>query len=188
MESPIFTLRQRSITLAEYHKMAEVGILTEDERIELLHGQIIPMSPVGSKHSTCVKRLNRLFSRSVGDRAIISVQDPIQIPEQSEPEPDVALLYPPLTTYETRHPLPDEVMLVIEVSDSSLLKDHTIKLPLYASAGMPEVWLIDLPQQQVEVYTKPQDDIYTLRRLVRKGETITLVALDLAVSVDEVFG
>ena len=188
MEHLTYSLEQRLITLAEYHKMGQAGILAEDERVELLYGKIVPMSPVGSKHSTCVKRLNRLFSRSVGDQAIVSVQDPIQIPDQSEPEPDVALLSPPLATYESRHPLPEEVMLVIEVSDSSLLKYQTVKLPLYASAGIPEVWLVDLVKQQVEVYTQPQDDIYALRRLVRKGEVIALVALDLEVTVDEVLG
>jgi len=153
MEHPAYILQQRLITVAEYHKMIQAGILGEDERVELLYGKIIPTSPVGSQHSTCVKRLNRLFSRSVGDRAIVSVQDPIQIPDHSEPEPDVALLRPPLSTYEARHPLPKEVLLIVEVSDSSLAKDRAVKLPLYASAGIPEVWLVDLAHSQIQVYT-----------------------------------
>lgn len=179
---------QRLLTVAEYHRMAEAGIIKADEQVELLAGTILPMGPIGSRHTTCVKRVNRLLSTLVGETAIVSIQDPISLSDLSEPEPDVALLAPPLEQYAHRHPGPEDVFLVVEVADSSLQKDRELKLPLYAEAGIPEVWLVDLEADQIEVYTEPQGQQYRLRRLAHRGESLPLRALGTTVAVAAVLG
>ncbi|RMG67588.1 MAG: Uma2 family endonuclease [Bacteroidetes bacterium] len=179
---------QRLLTVAEYHRMAEAGIIKADEQVELLAGTILPMSPIGTRHTTCVKRTNRLFSMIVGEKAIVSVHDPILLSDTSEPEPDVALLAPPLEQYAHRHPGPEDVFLVVEVADSSLQKDRKLKLPLYAEAGIPEVWLVDLEADQIEVYSEPQGQQYRLRRLAQRGDQVSVAALATEVAVVDVLG
>jgi len=149
-------ISKRIFSVAEYHQMVDAGILTENDKIELINGEFITMSPIGSKHASCVKRLNTLLSNQLQDDAIISVQDPIQADEYSEPEPDLAVLKPRADFYADGHPQPSDVLIVIEVSDSTLGFDKEVKLPLYAKAGIPEAWVINLPENTVEIYTTPQ--------------------------------
>ena len=152
--------QSRAFTVGEYYRMAETDILTEEDRVELIAGQIVAMSPIGSRHAACVKRLNLLLGKIVGDSMLIGVQDPIQLDAYSAPEPDLVLLRPRADFYADAHPAASDVLLAIEVADTSADYDHEVKLPLYAQAGIPEVWLIDLQEGCVEVYTRPQGGAY----------------------------
>lgn len=135
--------------------MAKAGILNEDDRVELIEGEIVEMNPIGSRHAGCVTRLNHLLSQAVAERAIVSVQNPVQLNDRSEPQPDLLLLKPRPDYYAEAHPGPGDVLLLIEVADASIDDDRNVKLPLYAQAGIPEVWLIDLENAVVEVYRGP---------------------------------
>jgi Uma2 family endonuclease len=152
--------QKRRFTVDEYYRMGEAGIVGEDDRVELLDGQIYVMSPIGSEHASCVDRLTRLFVRRAGDDAIVRIQNPIRLDEASEPEPDLALLHPRDDAYASDHPGPADVMLVVEVADTSLQFDRDLKRPLYAAAGVPVVWLVDLDGQTIHVYSTPSGDHY----------------------------
>lgn len=154
------TVARRHFTVEDYHALARSGILAEDDRVELLNGEVVKMSPIGSPHAACVDRLNRSLMRSVGVKAIVRIQNPIRVDDHSEPEPDVALVRPRADDYSTSHPAPQEVFLLIEVSDTSIAVDRQVKLPLYARAGIAEVWLVDLAARCVEVYSQPAADGY----------------------------
>lgn len=178
-------LETRLLSVEEYHKMMEAGILTEDERVELLAGNILSMSPIGSKHIMCVNRLTRLLSAIAGEVAIVSVQNPISLSPLSEPEPDVALWKAPIDRYDTALPQAEDIYLVIEVADSSLSKDREIKLPLYAEAGIVELWLVDLVNSQVEIFTEPKGTVYALRRIAQRGDSIPVTVLGTEIKVDD---
>lgn len=132
-------LLRRSFTVEEYHRMAEAGILREDDRVELLEGEIVEMTPIGSRHAACVDRLNQLGVRGVGPRAIVRVQSPVRLGERSEPQPDLTLLRARPDFYAHAHPGPADVLLIIEVAEASADADRTVKMPLYARAAIPEV-------------------------------------------------
>jgi Uma2 family endonuclease len=140
----------------EYHRLSEAGLFTEDDPVELLNGEIIIMSPIGIKHASMVNRLNRLFNRLLRDRTIISIQNPLALATMSEPEPDLMLLKPREDCYAEQHPRPEDVLLLIEVSDTTLGYDQEKKIPAYANAGISEVWLIDVQAQTLTSYTEPQ--------------------------------
>ena len=177
---------RRRFTVDEFHRMADAGILTEDDRVELIDGEILQMSPVGSRHATVVKRGNRLFSRAVGDRALVSVQDPIHLDPYDEPQPDLALLRPRPDDYAAGHPRPEDILLVVEVADSSLASDRRLKLPLYARAGIVEAWLVDLEGEAVEVHREPRRTGYALIRRYQRGERAAPQALpDVEVAVED---
>ncbi len=180
---------RRRFTVDEYYLMAKVGILKEDDRVELIDGEIVEMSPIGSRHASAVKRLISLLSRHLGQRAIISAQDPVQLGEHSEPEPDIALLRPKPDFYADAHPGPSDVLLLIEVADSSLEYDREVKTPLYARAGIAEVWLVDLVGENLRVYRSPSPEGYREVRTARRGERLAPEALpELALSVNAILG
>lgn len=168
--------------------MFKAGVLKEDEPIELLAGKLIPMSPIGSKHSNCVKRLNYFFSTNLSEGVIVSVQDPIQLPDHSEPEPDLALIKGSFKQFEERHPLPEEVILIVEVADTTLIKDRDVKLPLYAEAGVGEYWIIDLENQQISVYTQAKSETYGLMKRHLPGDSIHVPALGIEIEVSDILG
>lgn len=145
-------LLRRLFTVAEYNQIVEAGILREDDRLELIQGSIIQMSPTGRRHAACVSRLNRLFHGILGDWILLGIQNPIELDNVSEPQPDVTLLDPKPDCYESGHPQPSDSFLLIEVSDTTIEFDRDVKLPLYAKASIPEVWLVDINSQCVEVY------------------------------------
>lgn len=151
---------RRVLTVAEYHRMAEAGILTERDRVELIEGELIAMSPIGSEHSGTVNALTRTLVRAVGDRAIVAVQNPVQLDDLSEPEPDFALLKPRDDDYRSATPRPHEVLLIIEVADTSLAYDRAVKRSLYARHGIPEFWIVNLAAKQVEVCRSPTGEQY----------------------------
>ena len=134
--------------------MGEVGLLEEDDRVELIDGRILRMAPIGSRHSAYVALLHRAF-RPVEDRAIVRVQDPIVLDEETEPQPDIAVVRFKPDLYADAHPRPEDVLLLIEVSDTSLEMDREVKLPLYAASAIPEVWIVNLVEEIVEVYRDP---------------------------------
>jgi Uma2 family endonuclease len=137
---------KRLFSVTEYHRFGEAGILSEDDRVELIKGEVVEMSPIGSRHAACVRALQELVQEKLGRTAQVSVQNPIQLDEHSEPQTDVALVTPRKDRYANAHPRPADVLLVIEVADTSIEFDQSVKLPLYARAKIPEAWLVDLNQ------------------------------------------
>ena len=178
---------RRLFSVDEYHRMAEAGILGEDDRVELLEGEIVEMTPIGSRHAACVKRLNRIFSQRAGERVLISIQDPIRLGERSEPQPDLALLRFREDFYSSGHPGPGDVLLVVEVAETSAEYDREIKVPLYARYGVPEVWLVDLEGGAVEVYRDPSPEGYRKAQILRPGSRLSPSSLpDLHLLVEEI--
>ncbi|HEY0547484.1 MAG TPA: Uma2 family endonuclease [Pyrinomonadaceae bacterium] len=184
-----YQIAKRRFSVDEYYRMAEAGILTEDDRVELIEGEIIEMSPIGSRHAGCVNRLTAMLTRQLGDAAVVAVQNPVRIDDYSEPEPDLAVLKPRDDFYTKGHPKPDDVLLVVEVADSSVEFDRNKKLPLYAGANIPEVWLVNLPQDMIEIYTQPVDGTYREIRLVKRGEAVVSKTIsNLTLEADAVLG
>lgn len=176
-------------TVAEYNRMGETGILSEDDRVELIEGEIVEMSPIGKRHAACVNRLNNLLARKVAQTGIVSVQNPIQLDDYSEPQPDVALLRPRADFYEQALPTPADVLLVIEVADTTLELDRQIKVPLYARSGIPEVWLVNLPEEVIEVYAQPEHGEYRTKLRAGRGAEVRAHTIpDFVAGIDEVLG
>jgi Uma2 family endonuclease len=167
-------IARRLFNVAEYYRMAEAGIFSEDDRVELIEGEIAQMTPIGSGHAGRVLRIGTLFSRQVGDAALVNVQNPIRLGDFSEPQPDVALLRPRDDFYAQGHPTPADVLLLIEVADTSLAYDRGVKAPLYARARIPELWIVNLLEDLIEVYTDPVDGAYRQVRRARRGETLSM--------------
>jgi Uma2 family endonuclease len=180
---------RRYFTVDEYHRMAEAGIFSETDRIELIEGEVLRMSPIGSLHASCVKRLNKLLGQLVGQNAIISVQDPVQLDDFSEPEPDIALLRPRDDFYAQSHPQAADVLLIIEIADTSVDYDRNIKLPTYARSGIPEVLIANLPAETVEAYSAPGNGSYQRTRLYRRGESFSPEMLSgITIKIKDILG
>lgn len=176
-------------TADEYERMGAAGLFGEDDRVELIEGEIVEMTPIGSRHAACVDRLTRLFATAVAERAIVRVQNPIRLGVRSEPQPDLALLSPRDDFYARSHPSPAEVLLVVEVSDTTAAWDRDVKAALYATAGIPETWVVDLIESGVHVFTGPSPEGYTDVHPASPGDTITTAALGgLAVAVADILG
>jgi Uma2 family endonuclease len=148
-------LNRHRLTVAQYHRMGEHGILRADARVELINGEIIDMAPTGSRHAGTLKQLAQILTQALGADALLGVQDPIILDDQSEPEPDLAVLRPRADFYKSSHPGPGDVLLIIEVADSSLRYDRLIKVPLYARHGIAEVWLVDIDGRSLSRFTDP---------------------------------
>ena len=177
----------RRFSVNEYHRLGEIGVLTEDDRVELLEGEIVEMTPIGSYHAACVSRLNRMLTLQLGQTAIVSVQNPIRLNDQSEPQPDITLLKPRPDFYKGGHPQPDDILLVIEVADSSVNLDRGTKLPLYAKAGISEVWIVDLTGLTVETYWQPSAQGYESISQLNDSEHVTSESFPaLNISVKEI--
>lgn len=151
---------RRKFDVRDYYRLAEAGILREDDRVELIEGEIVTMVPIGSAHNGTVTALNYRLMRVAGDRATVMVQGPLRLSGDSEPQPDLMLLRPRADFYSGAHPTAADVLLLIEVAQSSLRYDRGVKLPLYARHGVPEVWIVDLANRVVEVHRDPQADGY----------------------------
>jgi len=170
-------LTRRRFSVDEYDRMGEAGILGEDDRVELLDGEIVEMTPIGSRHAATVKRLIALFTVRLGSQVQIGVQDPVRLDEFSEPQPDLALLRPRADFYAAGHPGPADLLLLVEVADSSLRVDRLVKVPLYARAGVPEVWLIDLERSRIVVHREPIEDRYQMIFEAQPGAALSPLAL-----------
>jgi Uma2 family endonuclease len=173
------------LDVGAYYKMAEVGILSQEERVELIDGEIFDMVPIGVGHAGKTNRFNRLFARAAADGlALVSVQTPLRLDSYNEPQPDVMLLRPRADDYQGRHPNAADVLLLVEVSETSLAYDRRTKLPLYARFGVPEVWIVDLKGAAIEVYREPAGDGYAFTERLTSGSLAP--ALLPAVTIDVV--
>ena len=169
LASPSTTVvRPRRFTSDEVQAMLRAGILREDDPLELIDGQLVVMSPIHDPHIVCVNRLNRLFVERTDPEVAVSVQNPVRIDEHNEPEPDVVL-----STALDGAPRPGTVLLLVEVSGSTLDYDRDVKRSLYARAGLPEVWIVNLDDQQIEVHRNPDGDVYRTRHLTGLDDTVT---------------
>ena len=181
------TVHTHRWTVADYHKMAEVGLLAEDTPVELINGEIVEMVPIGSRHSSKVKQLIDLLSLPLHDKAILSVQDPIRLGEHSEPEPDIAILRRKQDYYASAHPTSQDVLLLLEVSDTTTRYDREVKIPLYACHGIPEVWLLDLQQQCLEIYLSPEQGKYQQMHRLLSGQASPAAFPDIIIQLSELF-
>jgi len=170
-------LPRHRITVDEYYRMAEVGLLAEDARVELIEGEIIDMAPIGSRHGAVVTRFDRLIQRAAGDRAIVRVQLPVRLSRSSEPQPDLALVKPRVDFYESGHPSASDTLLIIEVSETTLRYDCEVKVPLYARHGVPEVWIVDLKGRRLHFYRSPVDGRYAEVSSVAEPGTTPIATL-----------
>ena len=168
---------RRKFTVAEYYAMAMRGIIRPGERVELLYGEIIKMSPIGDDHAASVNALMDLLIKRIGERATVTVQNPLRLDANHEPEPDLILARYREDYYRSGHPGPDDVLLLIEVSDSTIESDRNEKLPLYARYRIPEVWIINLRDHRIEIYTDPIDGRYATTRTAHPNQTISPTAL-----------
>ncbi len=180
--------RQLRFSVDEYYKMIEIGILKDYEKAEIIEGELIQKMPIGDKHASVVNNLNRILVKNVSDEVLVSVQNPLRLSDYNEPEPDFVLA--DLTKYDgRRHPRPTEVLLLVEVSDSTLKYDRDKKLPLYAEAEIPEVWIVNLPSEIVEVHTKPTFGLYQLVQIYNRGEIVkSEIISNLKIEVDKILG
>lgn len=158
LDSPWIT--RHRLTVEEYHRMAETGVLAPDARVELIEGEVLDMAPIGSRHWSVVNRLNRALTLAAGERAIVSVQSSLRLGYGSEPQPDLALLKPRADFYARALPFSTDCLLVIEVADTTGAYDRQVKLPLYARHGVPELWIVDLEMSVLRVCRKPNGDNY----------------------------
>lgn len=182
-------LRTRRFSVEEYHQMVQVGILKEDDRVELVEGEILEMTPIGPRHAVCVDGLTHRLVEALGSRAVVRVQGPISLGPHSEPQPDLAVLRPPLTRYREAHPGPADLFLVVEVAESSVADDARRKLPLYARAGVREAWLVNLPAQTIEVHRGPTREGYQDVRTLGRGQRFAPEAFpDCTLTVDDILG
>ena len=179
----------RLFTVDEYERMIEAGILTENDRVELVDGEIVERAARGSHHSSCTNRITDLFYRYARQSAIVRVQEPVRVGRRSELEPDIALVRLRDDLYAGAHPVPADVLLLVEVSDTTLAYDHGLKLALYAGAGIPEVWVVSLPDDMIEVYALPKSGKYQAAREAHRGETIEARSVPgLTLAVDDILG
>jgi Uma2 family endonuclease len=176
-------------TVADFARMAEAGIFAEDDRVELIDGEVRVMSPIGPRHAAIVKRLNALLSRQVADHALVSVQDPIQLTDYTEPQPDIAVLRAREDFYAQALPMPADVLLVVEVAETSLAYDREEKIPRYAQALIPEVWLIDVERETVTQYTHPDGTRYHGAQTLSRGQRLVSYTVStLQLAVESIFG
>ena len=181
--------RRHWLSVDDYYRMAEVGILDPEARVELIEGEIIDMAPPGSPHAATVHYLNEVFVRAVAGKATVLVQNPVRLDKYSEPQPDLALLRRRGDFYRERHPQPDDVLLIVEVASSSLRFDRKKKIPLYARHGIPEMWLVDVGGRRLVRYRVPSNGSFTLVDEPDLGTALDVAALPgVAVHVQRVFG
>ncbi|CAN1208902.1 Putative restriction endonuclease domain-containing protein [Tumidithrix helvetica PCC 7403] len=167
---------KHKFTVHQYHQIAETGIFSSSDRVELIDGEIIKMSPVGRKHAACVARLNALFQGKFIGQALVWVQNPIRLNDDSEPQPDLALLLPRQDFYESDLPTAKDILLVVEVSDSTIAYDRTVKSSIYAEAGISEMWLLDLNEQAIEAYSQPSTRSYKRMQRYEQNDTFSILA------------
>ncbi|MGI9302914.1 MAG: Uma2 family endonuclease [Gammaproteobacteria bacterium] len=168
------SLHKYRLSVDDYHRMGDAGIFADGARVELIEGELIDMSPIGSRHAGTVKRLNNLLKQAVGEQAIVSVQDPVVLGQHSEPEPDLALLLPRDDFYTDSHPQAGDVLLIVEVAGSSLQGDLGVKVPLYARHGIPEVWVVDVESNQLSIFHTPTEHGYRHEHNTQRARPVAL--------------
>jgi Uma2 family endonuclease len=176
MGAPL-TIPRRTLTVDQYHKMADAGIFHEDDRIELIEGEMIEMAPIGPAHVSKVNELCAIFVRAVAESAIVSIQNPVALPPNNELQPDLALLKPAAHKYKSSLPRPSEILLLVEVADTTLAYDRDVKIPIYASHGIGEVWLLDVRAESLSVFQSPVANVYSRVWMPGKNDTVSLLLL-----------
>lgn len=172
-------------TVEEYYRMAETGILKPDARVELIDGEIVDMMPIGPFHSGALSQLHALFQQHSQGRWLVWSQNPLNADEYHVPEPDLMLVRPASHHYKTAHPTPEDVFLIIEVADPSLAFDQNVKLPMYARAGIEEVWILNAPQKQLEICRQPHFLGYESKTILRDGEAAPARFPDAVINIAE---
>lgn len=176
-----------NLTVSEYERMGENGIFPPDARVELIEGEIIEMSPIGSRHAACVDLITEVFNEQLRGRAIVRAQNPIVLDDFSEPQPDITVLRFRPDRYRAAHPRPEDILLVIEVSDTTVQYDRL--MPLYARAGIPEALLFNLPDDRLEYFSHPEMGAYQVSRVLGRGERFQSTSVDgLALDVEMILG
>lgn len=180
---------RRLFTVEEYERMGAAGILGEDDRVELIDGEIVEMTPIGPGHAACVNRLTRRLVGALGNRAVVTVQNPVRLPPRSEPQPDLVIARERADFYASGHPTSADVLLAIEVAESSVVFDRAVKGPLYARMGIAEYWLVDLGADVVVAHRRPTPTGYEDVRTSGRGDVLAPQSLpDLLIAVTEVLG
>lgn len=182
-------ISRRRFTADDYQRMGQVGILSRHDRVELIDGEIVAMTPIGPRHAACVDRATRIFVTSVGHAAIVRVQSSVRLDFFTEPEPDLVLLRPRADFYASAHPGPADILLIVEVADSSIDYDREFKSRVYARSGVPEYWVVDLDERAIVRCAGPRGDSYQHRRQHGTGETIAPALLpDCVIATDDLLG
>ncbi len=176
------------LTIDDYYKMAEVGIIPRDARVELINGKIRYMSPINSPHAYVTSECYDTLAEQLRGKAVIRCQFPILIPDGSSPEPDLAVVKLPKQTYKKRHPKPEDVYLLIEIAESSIEFDTGEKLQMYALAGIPEYWVIDLNDYKIHVYRQPDGDKYLFKEIIDDNGIATCETIDFQLNAKDIFG
>jgi Uma2 family endonuclease len=180
---------KRLFTVEQYHRMIETGIIEEGDRVELIRGEIVEMASIGTRHAAGVRRVSEVLRSKLGAAVFIDTQNPVEVDEYSEPQPDIAVLRRREDFYASVHPTPEDVFLLIEVSDSTIRRDHTIKIPLYAEDNIAEAWIVDVNAELVEVYRQPSATGYRSLQTFMRGQTIELLAFpEVSIAVNEILG
>jgi len=180
-------VQRQLFTISEYYKMAEVGILKPTDKVELINGEIIQMSPIKSPHASAITTVHELLTEQLFKKVTIRTQHPIQIDNHSEPEPDIAVVAYRKDRYRANHPVPKDVLLLIEVADSTLRYDRKIKKKLYAASDIPEYWIINIPDSQIEVFKKPRNGRYTQEVIYKDTESISAQKISFKITVTDIF-
>ena len=165
-------ISKRLFDVRDYYRMAEAGILQEGDKVELIEGEVLAMSPIGSPHSAAIDRAARALMKLSGDAAIVRIQGPVRLDDYNEPQPDIALLRPKKDFYAAGHPSPPDILLIVEIAQSSLQFDQTIKLRLYGRAGVPEYWVSDIQHDRLFAYSDFEADSYRTIRELHRGDFI----------------
>ncbi len=189
MDDATLAPARHRLTVHDYHRMADAGIFGEDDRIELIDGDLIDMAPIGPGHAASVNRLAEAFILACAGRTIVSIQNPVHLDQSSEPQPDLAILRRRADFYAAgAHPGPADILLLVEAADSSLHYDRTVKLPLYARAGIAELWIVDLKRRALDAYREPAGGEYREKTEYRTGEVALVLAPEIVVRLDLMFG
>ncbi|MBP0018468.1 MAG: Uma2 family endonuclease [Cyanobacteria bacterium SBLK] len=182
-------LLRKKFTVSEFCKMAETGIFSDEDNIELIEGEIVEMGKIGRRHAAYCDRLNDLFRDKFAKQVLLRVQSPIELNNLSQPQPDLALLRRREDYYESGHPQPHDIFLLVEVADTTIDSDREIKIPLYGKNGILETWLIDINAQCLEVYRDPSSQGYQSTQKLRRGQSIaSLIFPTIAIEVNEIMG
>jgi Uma2 family endonuclease len=180
---------RHAFTVDEWHRMGDAGLFGEDARVELLDGEVIDMAPLGSPHAGCVNRLTRIFTAAFTGRAVIAVQNPVVLDDRSEPQPDLAVLAPRPDEYAKAHATPAEILLLVEVSDSTLRFDRDRKAPYYATAGVPECWVVDVAGDLLLIMRSPSVRGYLKQTSLGRDDVVSVQALaDVQFDVADLLG
>lgn len=181
-----FAKYKRRINVSEYYRMAEVGILKREEKLELIQGEILRKFPNSPRQAGFSNRLNAVLGKIIANKALLSVKHPLRIDEYNEPEPDIAVLEYKEDYYTSAHPKADQVLFLVELAETSLDFDREIKAPLYARAGIPVYWILDLKHENLEVYSNPQNGLYSLNDFKKKSDKVKIPGFDLEILVSDI--